>query len=165
MRKWRLQEAPRCSVDPLPHSALFTAASVTRSSQLCRGTNLGSAAESQHSCAWFSRGLRGAAGGPNTQACLEPAGWDHSPAVLELLPTSQLHGIGPGMPASRQRRQLGWQPVHSARAVSWEAGQAGLRPPPLHRGPGQATGTGPSFSPAELQGSRAAASPEQGPGM
>lgn len=77
-----------------------------------------------------SRGPCGAAGGPNTQPCLEPPGWDHSPTVFELLPTSRPPGIGPGMPASRERRQLGCQPAHGARAVSREAGQAGQRPPP-----------------------------------
>lgn len=50
------------------------------------------------------------------------------------------------MAASRERKQLGWQPVHSARAVSWEAGQAGLRPPAPEQGPGQATRIGPSSS-------------------
>lgn len=88
-----------------------------------------------------SRGPRGAAGGPNSQPRLEPPGWDHSPAVFELLPTSRPPGIGPGMPASRERRQRGCQPAHSARAVSREAGQAGQRPPPLNgalaRPPGQ----------------------------
>ena len=81
------------------------------------------------------------AGGPNTQPCLEPPGWDHSPAAFELLPTSRPPGIRPGPPASRERRQLGWQPAHSTRAVSQEAGQAGPRPPPLNgalaRLPGQ----------------------------
>lgn len=34
-----------------------------------------------------------------------------------------------------ERKQLGWQPAHGARAVSREAGQAGLRPPPPNRAP------------------------------
>lgn len=79
-----------------------------------------------------SPGPCGVAGGPNTQPCLEPPGWDHSPAAFELLPTSRPPGIGPGMPASRERRQFGRQPAYGARAVSREAGQAGPRPPPLN---------------------------------
>lgn len=46
------------------------------------------------------------------------------------------------MAASWERKQLGWQPAHSA----WEAGQAGLRPPAPEQGPGQATRMGPSSS-------------------
>lgn len=42
-------------------------------------------------------------GGPNTQPCLESRGWDHSPVVFELLPTSRPPGIRPGMTASRER--------------------------------------------------------------
>lgn len=65
---------------------------------------------------------------------------------MELLPTSRPLGIRPWMAASWERKQLGWQPVHSARAVSREAGQAGLRPPAPEQGPGQATRIGPSSS-------------------
>ena len=109
-----------------------------------------------------SRGLCAVAGGPNTQPCLEPPGWDHSPAAFELLPTSRPPGIRPGPPASRERRQLGWQPAHSTRAVSQEAGQAGPRPPPLNgalaRLPGQGQAShchsykGALWLPFDLQG-------------
>lgn len=68
------------------------------------------------------------------------------PTTMELLPTSRPLGIRPWMAASWERKQLGWQPAHSARAVSREAGQAGLRPPAPEQGPGQATGMGPSSS-------------------
>lgn len=56
------------------------------------------------------------------------------------------------MAASWERKQLGWQPVHSARAVSREAGQAGLRPPAPEQGPGQATRIGPSSSHQRFKG-------------
>lgn len=65
---------------------------------------------------------------------------------MELLPTSRPLGIQPWMAASWERKQLGCQPAHSARAVSREAGQAGLRPPAPEQGPGQATRMGPSSS-------------------
>lgn len=63
--------------------------------------------------------------------------------MMELLPTSRPLGILPWMAASWERKQLGWQPAHSARAVSREAG---LRPPAPEQGPGQATRMGPSSS-------------------
>lgn len=65
---------------------------------------------------------------------------------MELLPTSRPLGIRPWMAASWERKHLGWQPAHSARAVSREAGQAGLRPPAPEQGPGQATRMGLSSS-------------------
>ena len=109
-------------------------------------------------------GCERAAGGPNAQPCLEPPGWDHSPAAFELLPTSRPPGIRPGMPASRERRQLGWQPAHGARAVSQEAGPAGLRPPASEWGPWPGYGTGPSFSLPQLQGGPAGARSKLGSG-
>jgi hypothetical protein len=65
-----------------------------------------------------------------------------------------------------ERKQLGWQPAHSARAVSRETGQAGLRPPAPKWDPGQATRTEPSSSSSpELQGGPVDASPKQGSGI
>lgn len=112
-----------------------------------------------------SQGLRGAAGGPNTQPCPEPLGWDHSPAAFELLPTSRPPGIRPGMPASR-REEAAWLAASSRCSSCQPGGRPGRAETPVPtQGPGQATETRPSFSLPWLQGGPGAASPKQGSEM
>lgn len=114
MRTWRLREACRYAVDPLPASALFAAASENLLFPALRRHQLGGRCREPAQLCLAPEGCERAAGGPNAQPCLKPPGWDHSPVAFELLPTSRPPGIGPGMPASRERRQLGWQPAHGA---------------------------------------------------
>lgn len=114
MRTWRLREACRYAVDPLPASALFAAASENLLSPALQRHQLGGRCREPAQLCLAPEGCERAAGGPNAQPCLKPPGWDHSPVAFELLPTSRPPGIGPGMPASRERRQLGRQPAHGA---------------------------------------------------